>query len=83
MPQAAKNIFPTYCSEFIVLIKETAIVGYIALEDLTKAGDVIRSRTFNAFIPLFTIALIYLAVVMLLTKFLSYVERRLRESDKR
>ena len=64
-----------------MLIKETAIVGYIALEDLTKAGDNIRARTFEAFVPLITVALIYLLLTTLLTKLFNYVERRLRAND--
>lgn len=78
LPQAVKNILPAYVNEFVVLIKETAIVGYIAVEDLTKAGDIIRSRTFDAFVPLITVALIYLVMTMLLTKLFQYVERRMK-----
>ncbi len=81
LPQAVKNILPAYVNEFVVLIKETAIVGYIALEDLTKAGDNIRSRTFDAFVPLITVALVYLLLTTLLTKLFNYVERRLRAND--
>lgn len=81
LPQAVKNILPAYVNEFVVLIKETAIVGYIALEDLTKAGDNIRARTFEAFVPLITVALIYLLLTTLLTKLFNYVERRLRAND--
>lgn len=83
LPQAVKNILPTYTSEFIVLIKETAIVGYIGLSDLTKVGDTIRSRTFSAWIPLLTVAIVYLCLTSLLAKLFSLLERRLRESDKR
>lgn len=83
MPQAVKNIFPTYVNEFIVLVKETAIVGYIALEDLTKAGDIIRSRTYEAFIPLLSVAFIYLAITTILAKLCDIVERRLNRHDKR
>ena len=78
LPQAVKNILPAYVNEFVVLIKETAIVGYIAVEDLTKAGDIIRSRTFDAFVPLITVALIYLVMTMLLTKLFQYVGRRMK-----
>jgi len=81
MPQAVKNILPAYTSEFIVLIKETAIVGYIALEDLTKVGDVIRSRTFSALVPLLTVALVYLLLTSLIAKLFTLLERRLRRSD--
>lgn len=83
LPQAVKNILPTYTSEFIVLIKETAIVGYIGLADLTKVGDNIRSRTFSAWIPLLTVAIMYLIVTTGLAKLFSILERRLRESDQR
>lgn len=82
MPQAIKNILPAYANEFIVLIKETAIVGYIAVEDLTKAGDMIRSRTFDAFFPLITVALIYLAITGILSKLFKMMERRLARSDR-
>jgi His/Glu/Gln/Arg/opine family amino acid ABC transporter permease subunit len=64
VPQALKNAFPALANEFIVLMKETAIVGYIALQDLTKAGDFIISRTYNAFIPLFTVALVYFVIIL-------------------
>ena len=67
MPQAFKNVLPALVNEMIVLIKETAIIGYIGEQDLTKAAMVIQSRTFEAFIPLITAAVIYLALVMLLT----------------
>ena len=81
MPQAFKNAVPPLANELIVLLKETAIVGYIALQDLTKAGDIIRGRTFDAFMPLIAVALIYLIIVMILTKCISILERRLRRSD--
>ncbi|MDF2821788.1 MAG: amino acid transporter permease [Clostridiales bacterium] len=83
MPQAIKNIIPTLANEFIVLIKETAIVGYIALEDLTKVGDVIRSRTYSALVPLVTVAIVYLLVTGLLAKIFALIERRLRIGDTR
>ena len=63
MPQAFKNVLPALGNEFIVLLKETSVAGYIALQDLTKAGDIIRSRTYDAFMPLIAVALIYLAMV--------------------
>lgn len=81
MPQAFKNVLPTLCNEFISLLKETSVSGYIALQDLTKGGDIIRSRTYDAFMPLIAVALIYLAMVMIFTKFVSLLERRLRNSD--
>jgi len=83
LPQAIKIAVPTYASEFIVLIKETAIVGYIALNDLTKVGDYIRSRTFSAWFPLITVALIYLFLTSVLSKLFGTLERRLRKSDAR
>ena len=81
MPQAFKNVLPTLCNEFISLLKETSVSGYIALQDLTKGGDIIRSRTYEAFMPLIAVALIYLAMVMIFTKLVSLLERRLRNSD--
>lgn len=83
VPQALKNAFPALANEFIVLMKETAIVGYIALQDLTKAGDFIISRTYNAFIPLFTVALVYFVIIKFLTKLFNMFEGRLRKSDIR
>lgn len=81
MPQAFKNVLPTLCNEFISLLKETSVSGYIALQDLTKGGDIIRSRTYDAFMPLIAVALIYLTMVMIFTKLVSLLERRLRNSD--
>ena len=81
MPQAFKNVLPTLCNEFISLLKETSVSGYIALQDLTKGGDIIRSRTYDAFMPLIAVALIYLAMVMIFTKLVSLLERRLRNSE--
>ena len=81
MPQAFKNVLPTLCNEFISLLKETSVSGYIELQDLTKGGDIIRSRTYDAFMPLIAVALIYLAMVMIFTKLVSLLERRLRNSD--
>ena len=81
MPQAFKNVLPTLCNEFISLLKEPSVSGYIALQDLTKGGDIIRSRTYDAFMPLIAVALIYLAMVMIFTKLVSLLERRLRNSD--
>ena len=81
MPQAFKNVLPTLCNEFISLLKETSVSGYIALQDLTKGGDIIRSRTYDAFMPLIAVALTYLAMVMIFTKLVSLLERRLRNSD--
>ena len=81
IPQAFKNVLPALGNEFIVLMKETSVSGYIALQDLTKGGDIIRSRTYDAFMPLIAIALIYLFVVMIFSKLVSLLERRLRNSD--
>ena len=82
MPQAIKNVLPTLGNEFIVLMKETSVAGYIALEDLTKAGDIIRSRTYSAFMPLLAVALIYLVIVMGLTYLINLLERWLRRSAR-
>ena len=81
MPQAFKNVLPALGNEFIVLLKETSVAGYIALQDLTKAGDIIRSRTYDAFMPLIAVALIYQAMVLIFTKLVNMLERRLRNSD--
>ena len=82
MPQAIKNILPTLANEFISLLKETSIAGYIALEDLTKAGDIIRSRTYSAFMPLIGVALIYLVLVLLLSTAAKALERRLKRGER-
>lgn len=81
MPQAFKNVLPALGNEFIVLLKETSVSGYIALQDLTKGGDIIRSRTYDAFMPLLAVALIYLVMVIIFTKLVNILERRLRNSD--
>lgn len=81
IPQAVKNILPTLCNEFIALIKETSIVGYVAVQDLTKASDFIVSRTYETFMPLIMVAIIYYVVVKVLTKLFARFERRLRKSD--
>lgn len=81
MPQAFKNILPALGNEFIVLVKETSVAGYVALQDLTYVGNLIRSRTYEAFFPLISIALIYLLIVLLLSFLLKKLERRLRSSD--
>ena len=82
LPQAFKNILPALGNEFIVLLKETSVSGYIALQDLTKGGDIIRSRTYDAFFPLIAVALIYLIMVMAFTKLVSMLERRLKQSER-
>ena len=81
VPQVFKNVLPSLMNEFIALLKETSVAGYVAVMDLTKAGDTIRGRTYSPFMPLIAVALIYLALVMLLTWIVGRVERRLRNSD--
>ena len=83
LPQAFKNVLPALCNEFIVLLKETAVVGYIAVTDLTKGAYIIQGRTFEAFMPLMAAALIYLVLVMMLSWLFGKLERRLRASDTR
>lgn len=83
IPQAVKNIFPALCNEFIVLIKETAIVGYVGLMDIQKAGDFIKSATFIAFMPLIGTAVIYYVLIKILTLSLGRIEARLRKADAR
>ncbi len=82
LPQAFKNVLPSLGNEFIVLLKETSVAGYIALQDLTKGGDIIRSRTYDAFFPLLAVAIIYLIMVLGFTKLISLLERRLRQSER-
>lgn len=81
VPQMFKVVLPTLCNEFIVLLKETSVAGYVGVVDLTKAGNTIAGRTFSYFIPLITVAIIYLIVVIILTKLVGILERRLRNSD--
>ena len=82
IPQAFKNVLPALGNEFIVLLKETSVAGYIALEDLTKGGDIIRSQTYSPFLPLLAVAGIYLGIVMLLSYLLKLLERSLRNSER-
>ena len=82
-PQALKNVLPAIGNEFIALLKETSVAGYIGVQDLTKGGDIIRSQTYLAFTPLLTTAAVYLIIVIGLTSLLSRYERRLRRSDYR
>ncbi len=82
VPQVIKNVLPALFNEFIVLIKETSVAGYIGIEDLTKMGDLIRSRTFSAFMPLLAVAGIYLVLVMGLTALDDRLERRLRKNER-
>ena len=82
-PQAIRNILPAIGNEFIALLKETSVAGYVTVVDLTRAGDYIINNTFDYFNPLALVALIYLALVVLLTAVLKRFERRLAKSDKR
>ena len=82
MPQAFKNMLPALLNEVIALLKETAICGYIALQDLTMGGDIIRSQTFDAFLPLIAVAIIYLIIVVILTRIVTILERRLKKSER-
>lgn len=82
MPQAFKNVLPALANEFIVLLKETSVCGYIGLMDLTRGGDIIRSRTYEAFMPLIAVAIIYLIMVLVLTWLVGKLERRLRTSER-
>ncbi|GMO43216.1 MAG: amino acid ABC transporter permease [Termitinemataceae bacterium] len=83
LPQAIKNILPALCNEFIAILKETSIVGLIAVVDLTRASDIVRSRTAEPYFPLITIAIIYFLMVVGLTKLTSILEKRLARSDRR
>lgn len=82
LPQAFKNVLPALANEFIVLLKETSVSGYVALQDLTRGGDIIRGRTYDAFFPLLAVAAIYLIMVIGFTKIVSLIERRLRKSER-
>lgn len=82
IPQAFKNVLPTLANEFIVLLKETSVAGYIALQDMTKGGDIIRSQTYSAFTPLLVVACIYLMLVMGLSYLVSLLERRLKKNEQ-
>ncbi len=81
LPQVFKNVLPALGNEFIVLLKETSVSGYIALQDLTKGGDIIRSQTYSPLLPLLAVALVYLLFVVILSELLKDLERRLRNSD--
>ena len=82
MPQAFKNVLPALANEFITLLKETSVCGYIGMMDLTKGGDIIRSATYDAFLPLLSVALIYLVLVCGLSALVGKLERRLRTSER-
>ena len=81
VPQVIKNVLPALANEFISLLKETSVAGYVTVSDLTYAGNRIRGVTFSPFMPLIAGALIYLVLVMFFTKLVSLLERRLRNSD--
>ncbi len=82
IPQMFKAVLPTLCNEFIALLKETSVAGYVGVIDLTKAGNTIGGRTFSYFIPLITVAVIYLVLVIILSFFVNRLERRLRKSER-
>lgn len=82
LPQAFKNILPAIGNEMIALLKETSVAGYVAVVDLTKAGNQIKNTTYDQINPILLVALVYLAVVMLMTKLLGIMERRLRNSER-
>ncbi len=82
LPQAIKSTLPTLLNEVIALLKETSVAGYVGIMDLTKAGDLIRGRTFQAFMPLIAVAIIYLITVVVLTNVFTAVERRLRRNER-
>lgn len=82
IPQVFKNTLPALCNEFIALLKETSVCGYIAIQDLTKGVYIIIGRTYSYYVPLLTLAAIYLIMVVVLTKLVSVLERRLRNSDR-
>ena len=82
IPQAIKNILPALANEFIVLLKETSVSGYIAMQDLTKGGDIIRSQTYDPYFPLLGVAAIYLVLVLVFEKLVTILERRLKSSER-
>ena len=82
-PQAFKNIIPTLCNEFISLVKETSVAGFIGVVDLSKAADIIRSQTYEPFVPLVSTAVIYFIIVCVISHFMSVLERSMKRSDIR
>lgn len=82
IPQAFKNVLPALINEMIVLLKETAIIGYIGTTDITKAASLVQSRTYSAFVPLISAAVFYWVLVSILTYFMGKVERRMRKNDR-
>ncbi|MBR5313952.1 MAG: amino acid ABC transporter permease [Clostridia bacterium] len=81
-PQAFKAVLPALANEFVVLLKETSIAFYIGLGDLMYAGNAIRAATYSAFMPLVTVAIIYLVMVLILSKLVSILERKLRSNER-
>ena len=81
IPQALRSVLPALANEFIVLLKETSVAGYVAIQDLTKGGDIIRGVTYSPYLPLLAVAAIYLVLVMFFTWLVGRLERRLRSSD--
>ena len=82
IPQMFKAVLPTLLNEFIALLKETSVAGYVGVIELTKAGNIIGGRIFEYFIPLGIVALIYLTAVMILPYLVGIVERRLKKSER-
>lgn len=82
VPQMFKSVLPTLCNEFIALLKETSVVGYVGVIDITKAGNVIAGVTYSYYIPLLTVAAIYLVMVMILSYFVGKLEKRLRKNER-
>ena len=82
IPQMFKAVLPTLCNEFIALLKETSVAGYVGVVDLTKAGNIIAGRTYDYFIPLLTVAAVYLILVVILSWLVGCLERRLRRSER-
>ncbi len=82
IPQVLKNVLPTLLNEIIALLKETSVAGYVGVVDLTRAGNAIRGATFSAFMPLIAVALIYLVIVLIMTKIVGIIERRLRKNER-
>ena len=82
VPQMFKSVLPTLCNEFIALLKETSVVGYVCVIDITKAGNVIAGVTYSYYIPLLTVAAIYLVMVMILSYFVGKLEKRLRKNER-
>ncbi len=82
LPQAFKNVLPALANEFIVLLKETSVAGYVTIRDLTMGGNIIRAATYSAFLPLIAVALIYLVLVIFFSRLVNILERRLRRSER-